>query len=78
MEQLKKLQVVGASVLWLIALCVFLGQGYRAVAYYAIDMQIDWTWHDIVIFGFAFLAMFAPAKLKSIVIETAKRVASKK
>ncbi len=77
MEHLKKLQGIGASVLWFIALCIFLAQGYRAVAYYLFDKEINWTWHDIIVFGFAFLAMFAPAKLKTIVIDTAKRVASK-
>lgn len=75
---LKKLQNIGASFLWLIALCVFVAQGYRAVMYYIVDMPVDWTWHDIVVFGLAFMAMFTPAKLKYIVVETAKRVASRK
>lgn len=75
---MKNLQNYGASVLWFISLAVFLAQGYRAVMYYVVDKPIDWTWHDAVVFGIAFLAMFAPAKLKTIVIDTAKRVAGRK
>ncbi len=74
----EKLKKIGSSILWFIALCIFLAQGYRAVAYYVFDQPIEWTWHDLVVFGMAFMAMFVPAELKSIVVSTAKRVASRK
>lgn len=73
-----KLRSIGASVLWFIALAIFLAQGYRAVAYYLFDRPIDWTWHDAIVFGVAFMAMFVPAQLKTIIVDTAKRVAGRK
>lgn len=75
---MEKLKNYGASLLWLISALVFIAQGYRAVMYYIVDMPVDWTWQDIVVFGIAFMAMFTPAKLKTIVVDTAKRVASRK
>lgn len=75
---MKRLQEIGASILWFIALFVVLAQGYRAVAYYVVDMPIDWTWHDIVLAMIAFMLMFVPAKLKTIVVSTMTRIAGKK
>lgn len=69
---------IGASILWLIAAAIFLAQGYRAVAYYAFNEPVNWTWNDLIIFGIAFMTMFVPAQLKTIVVETAKRVAGRK
>ena len=75
MRDLKK---ISASVLWGVALVVTLAQGYRAVAYYIFGKPIDWVWTDAVVFGIAFMAMFVPAQLKTIIVDTAKRVTSKK
>jgi len=74
----KKLQNIGASLLWLISGCIFVAQGYRAVMYYMADKPISWTWHDLVVFGLAFMAMFVPAKLKTMVVETANKMLNKK
>jgi len=73
-----KLKNIGASVLWAIALIVVMAQAYRAVMYYIFDKPINWTWHDAVVFGIAFMAMFVPSKLKTIIVDTATRVSNKK
>jgi hypothetical protein len=75
MRDLKK---ISASVLWGTALLVVVAQGYRAISYYVFDKQIDWEWTDAVVFGIAFMAMFVPSKLKSIIVDTATRITSKK
>ena len=72
-----KLASIGKSLLWFISALVFLAQGYRAVAYYVFDKHIDWNWIDLVVFGMAFMAMFAPSRLKTLVVSTATRVANK-
>ena len=75
MRDLKK---ISASVLWGTALLVVVAQGYRAISYYVFDNQIDWEWTDAVVFGIAFMAMFVPSKLKSIIVDTATSVTNKK
>ena len=73
-----KLKNISTSVLWGVALVVTLAHAYRAIAYYIFDKPIDWTWQDVVIFGLSFMVMFVPAKLKTLIVNTATRVAGRK
>ena len=73
-----KLKNIGASILWVASAGVVGAQGYRAIAYYIFDKPIDWQWVDAVVFGLAILGMFMQNQLKTIVVDTAKRLASKK
>lgn len=75
---MEKLRGYGASILWFISAFVFVAQGYRAVAYYLVDMPIDWSWQDIVLAMIAFMLMFVPAKLKTIVVDVMTRISGKK
>lgn len=74
---MEKLQKIGASILWALGLCIFLAQTYRAVAYYIIDLNIDVSWKDLAIAGFAFAAMFVHAELKTMVVDALKSLLSK-